>query len=224
MPVFVPLRIPAPAAAPEALQAEMWAPSTNPQVRGAVETIIETCIAMETDINELDARVGDGDTGSTFASAARAVRREIDTLPFASGAALLTALGDIKRKAMGGSSGVLFAILLSRAAEAFDDRQDWVAALSAGLDAMQTYGGARTGDRTMVDALKPALDALAMGASLPAAALAARAGAKSTAGMLRAGAGRSAYLDARSLEGITDPGAEAVARIFEALAGLGSAG
>ena len=57
---------------------------------------------------------GDGDTGSTFASAARAVNSSIDDSPFADGAALLSASSDIKRKAMGGSSGVLFAILLAR--------------------------------------------------------------------------------------------------------------
>lgn len=218
MPVFVPLRATEAVAAPELAQAEAWTPSTDAQGRRIVETIVDTCLAMETDINALDAKVGDGDTGSTFATAARAVQRSIETLPFASGATLLAALGDIKRKAMGGSSGVLFAILLARAAEAYGEKPDWTGALVAGLEAMQKYGGARIGDRTMVDALKPALETLATGGNLQAAAHAARKGANSTAGMLRAGAGRSSYLDARSLEGITDPGAEAVARIFEALA------
>ncbi|MGO4837803.1 DAK2 domain-containing protein, partial [Rhizobiaceae sp. 2RAB30] len=95
---------------------------------------------------------------------------------------------------------------------------DWVQALSAGLGAMQKYGGAALGDRTMVDALRPALDRLAAGSGLKSAASTARKGSDATAKLQRANAGRSAYLEARSLEGINDPGAEAVARIFEALA------
>ena len=78
-------------------------------------------------------------------------------------------------------------------------------------------GGARPGDRTMVDALAPALDALPQG--LAAAAQAARQGADATARMTRAGAGRSSYLSADRLTGHNDPGAEGVARLLEALAG-----
>ncbi|OCP23577.1 MULTISPECIES: dihydroxyacetone kinase subunit DhaK [unclassified Ensifer] len=218
LPPFTAVRNTTAIATPAMEQASAWVPSTDETVRKIVEAIVETCIAMESDINDLDAKVGDGDTGSTFATAARAVRRNIDALPFASGAALLSALSEIKRKAMGGSSGVLFAILLARAAEAYGQKDDWTAALTAGVEAMQKYGGARIGDRTMVDALKPAFDTLAAGGDLKVAAAAARKGADATAGMLRAGAGRSSYLDARSLEGNKDPGAEAVARVFETLA------
>jgi len=217
LPPFLPVETPAPFPAPVIAHDEAPAPSADPAVRAIVETLIASAIAAEAEINALDARVGDGDTGTTFAAAARAVRDALDQLPFADGAALLAALGDIKRDAMGGSSGVLFAIFLARAAEAYRDAPEWSAALSAGLAAVQTYGGAGPGDRTLVDALKPALDALQDGRGLPAAAAAARAGADSTAAMRRARAGRSAYLEARSLEGITDPGAELVARLFAAL-------
>jgi dihydroxyacetone kinase len=81
---------------------------------------------------------------------------------------------------------------------------------------MQQIGGAGLGDRTMVDALHPALEAL--GDGLAAATRAARAGADHTATMRRAKAGRAAYISAGNLEGHVDPGAEAVARLFEALA------
>lgn len=206
-------------AAPAIAEATRPVPSSDDRVRRVVEIVVETCIAMQSDIDALDAKVGDGDTGSTFATAARAVRKSLDDLPFAEGAALLSTLSDIKRKAMGGSSGVLFAIFLAKSAEAYRENGDWVQALSAGLGAMQKYGGAALGDRTMVDALRPALDRLAAGSGLKSAAAAAREGSDATAKLLRANAGRSAYLEARSLEGINDPGAEAVARIFEALAG-----
>ena len=68
----------------------------------------------------------------------------------------------------------------------------------------------------MVDALSPALDALETG--IKPAAAAARTGANRTAGMLKAKAGRAAYINAKQLEGHIDPGAEAVARLFEHLA------
>ena len=158
---------------------------------------------------------------SGLPAAARAVQKSIAELPFADGAALLSALSDIKTRAMGGSSGVLFAILLATSAESYRESGDWIIALGDGLDAMKRYGGARPGDRTMVDALQPALDALKQGASLGEAARRARDGAHATERMLTARAGRSSYLDERSLEGVTDPGAEAIARVFEALAGRG---
>jgi triose/dihydroxyacetone kinase / FAD-AMP lyase (cyclizing) len=78
------------------------------------------------------------------------------------------------------------------------------------------YGGAKPGDRTMVDALVPALQAL-KSSNLYAAAKAARMGANATANMTRARAGRSSYVSAQKLKGINDPGAEAVARLLEEL-------
>ncbi|MEM9852687.1 MAG: DAK2 domain-containing protein, partial [Pseudomonadota bacterium] len=72
------------------------------------------------------------------------------------------------------------------------------------------------GDRTMIDALAPALGSL--GDGLAAAAVAARAGADGTAGIHTAKAGRAAYVPSENLAGHNDPGAEAVAILFEALA------
>ena len=69
----------------------------------------------------------------------------------------------------------------------------------------------------MIDALSPAFAALVAGNGLSAAAKAAREGADGTAKMLSANAGRSSYLEARSLDGYADPGAEGIALIFEAL-------
>lgn len=200
--------------------ATRFAPSNDATVRTLMEAVIDACLSSEADLNELDAKVGDGDTGTTFAAAARTIQGELDTLPMANGEELLAALSDITSKLMGGSSGVLFAILFANAADAFKHKADWSSALSAGLDAMQKYGGAKPGDRTMIDALKPALDVLVSGAGLQDAARQARAGADATASMLSARAGRSSYLEARSLDGNADPGAEGIARIFEKIAGL----
>jgi dihydroxyacetone kinase len=71
----------------------------------------------------------------------------------------------------------------------------------------------------MLDALFPAAAALEAGEGLAAAARAARRGAALTASMTRAGAGRSSYVPAEALRGVVDPGAAAMAAVFEALAG-----
>lgn len=82
---------------------------------------------------------------------------------------------------------------------------------------MMTYGGAAPGDRTLIDALAPALLILSKKGDLPSAACAARAGADATAKMTRAKVGRASYLSAANLQGIADPGAEAVALLLEGL-------
>jgi triose/dihydroxyacetone kinase / FAD-AMP lyase (cyclizing) len=69
----------------------------------------------------------------------------------------------------------------------------------------------------MIDALEPALAALASGKSLAQAAAAAKAGADATANMQRAGAGRSSYVSASNLQGIADPGAVGVAILLKEL-------
>lgn len=217
-PTLVPVKDMQTVSPPEIMSSPNYAPSNNPEVRKMLETIIETCIASEDDLNELDAKVGDGDTGTTFAGAARTVKSKMDQLPLADGAELFETLSDIKSKLMGGSSGVLFAIMFANASIEFGKTTSWPKALSAGLDAMQKYGGAKQGDRTMIDALRPAIDTLVKGGSVTEAGIEARKGANSTAEMLSANAGRSSYLEARSLKGHSDPGAEGIARIFESIA------
>ncbi|TAZ81242.1 DAK2 domain-containing protein, partial [Rhizobium ruizarguesonis] len=120
---------------------------------------------------------------------------------------------------MGGSSGVLLSIFFTAAAKAMTDKADISAALLAGLDRMTFYGGAAVGDRTMVDALSPALQALASG-DVVAAAKAAATGAESTKTMMKARAGRASYVGERDLAGVADPGAVAVAGAFGVAASL----
>ena len=116
---------------------------------------------------------------------------------------------------MGGSSGVLLAIFFTAAGDAASGGANLRESLQAGLKRMQQIGGANVGDRTMIDALDPAIEQLQHGVS--AAASAARAGANRTAEMLSAKAGRAAYINSEQLKGNIDPGAEAVARLFEGL-------
>ncbi|GAB4283019.1 MAG: dihydroxyacetone kinase subunit DhaK [Roseovarius sp.] len=188
-------------------------PSRHDGHRALIESCCRALIAAESDLNALDARAGDGDTGSTLATAARALIEALDRLPLADWTQLFRAIGLELSQTMGGSSGVLLAIFFTAAGDASSRGCDLVESLQAGLERVQQVGGAQPGDRTMIDALRPALDALPKG--LPQAARAAREGADSTAGMTRARAGRSAYLSRETLAGVNDPGAEAVARLFE---------
>ncbi len=118
---------------------------------------------------------------------------------------------------MGGSSGVLVSILLTTTARELSGGADAATALRAGLASVRDHGGARVGDRTFVDALEPALEALPDG--VEAAARAAREGADATGRMTTAKAGRSSYVREDQLDGVVDPGAEAVATVLEAWAG-----
>lgn len=173
-------------------------------------------IESEADLNLLDAKSGDGDTGSTLATAARALIDAMDTLPLADHTQLYRAIGLELSQTMGGSSGVLLAIFFAAAGDASSSGLPMKEALQTGLERMRKIGGANPGDRTMVDALLPALEELGAGGA--AAAAAARKGADYTATLTSAKAGRASYINAEQLDGHIDPGAEAVARLFEHLA------
>jgi len=193
-------------------------PSDNEKARSFLRTICETLKNKKDHLNRLDSKVGDGDAGATLAGAAQAIEEALDELPLADGAKLLESLSSLIGRSAGGSSGVLLAIFTEAASVQFKTSQNWYEALSHGAEQMMFHGGAKLGDRTMLDALVPALNALKEEKSLAEAARVARAGAEETARMTDAGAGRSAYLGAETLSGVVDPGAEAVASVFEGLA------
>lgn len=201
---------------PDGLAPILPVPSAHPARRALIERCCKALVATERDLNALDAKSGDGDTGSTLAGAARALLAALDRLPLADPTQLYRAIGMELSQTMGGSSGVLLAIFFAAAGDASASGKSWIGALSAGLDRVMQVGGAAPGHRTMIDALAPALAALPQG--LAAAAAAARAGADATAGMTRARAGRASYLAPDKLAGHNDPGAEGVARLFEDLA------
>ncbi|HEX3382005.1 MAG TPA: dihydroxyacetone kinase subunit DhaK [Paraburkholderia sp.] len=204
-------------------------------LRRAIEAVCECLLAAEPTLTEMDQRVGDGDLGISLARGARAVQLELDS--YASETTPGAALREISatlRRVVGGTSGPLYAVMLLRAAVALEHSDEtsarqWAAAFSAGVDGLMELGGASPGDRTMVDALKPAADALQNGlvhmastdAALQAAVDAASDGALRTASM-HPRRGRSSYVGDRAL-GHVDPGAHAVAlwlaAIRDALAG-----
>lgn len=195
-----------------------FTPSDNTRVRECVSSVTNTLIQLENRLNALDAKVGDGDTGSTFAQGARdiAQRLEENTLPLNDVSKLLLLVGERLATVMGGSSGVLMSIFFTAAGQKLHDGQPLPEALLSGLAQMKQYGGADLGDRTLIDALQPALEALQKG-DLQAAVQAAQQGAEATAKMEKAGAGRSSYVNKENLDGVMDPGAVAVAEVFKAM-------
>jgi dihydroxyacetone kinase len=121
---------------------------------------------------------------------------------------------------MGGTSGVLLSIFAAATGRTLASGASWPVSLRAGVDQVRFYGGAGPGDRTMLDALIPAVAALEQGGDCAAAARAAREGAEATARMAKAQAGRSSYLAETALKGVADPGAVAIAAAFDAAASV----
>jgi ATP-dependent dihydroxyacetone kinase len=193
-------------------------PSEDASMAGFVTHCCDVFIEAETELNALDVHSGDGDTGATLAGAARALKKSIDRLPLADLTQLYRAIGLELSQTMGGSSGVLLAIFFSAVGDALSSGTPNVKALKAGITRVQEVGGASPGDRTMIDALSPALDALPQGFS--AAAKAARQGADLTSKIVKAKAGRASYISEDRLRGHNDPGAEAVALLFEKMSAV----
>ncbi|MEQ3710788.1 MAG: dihydroxyacetone kinase subunit DhaK [Tateyamaria sp.] len=201
---------------PDGLSPIQPIPSANDKTAAIIAQCCDLLIAAENDLNTLDAKSGDGDTGSTLATAARALKGALDRMPLADLTQLFRAIGNELSQTMGGSSGVILAIFFGATGDACASGKPTPKALKAGLDRISQVGGAAQGDRTMIDALAPALAALPEGISVAAAA--ARTGADGTASMGQAKAGRASYVPEENLLGHNDPGAEAVARLFEGLA------
>lgn len=189
------------------------------------------CAALrgaEARLTELDGAVGDGDLGISLARGADAVLRDLPGYDLRGAAGTLRALSATLMRALGGTSGPLYAAGLLRAAVVLDGRgspgaADWAASWQAGNAAIMELGGAAPGDRTMLDALHPGLEAFQAalsegepaGEALFRAVSAAAQGAADTAAMLPR-RGRSSYLGERAL-GHPDPGAEAVAVWLKAI-------
>jgi dihydroxyacetone kinase-like protein len=179
-------------------------------------------------LTHLDAAIGDADHGINLVRGfSAAVAALAENAPDTPGAVLMTVGGTLISK-VGGASGPLYGTAFRRAGKAMGtepdvDAQLLGAALQAALDGVTGLGAAAEGDKTMVDALAPAVrayqQALTAGAAevdaVRAAANAAAAGAEATIPM-QALKGRASYLGPRSV-GHQDPGATSTALLLAAL-------
>jgi dihydroxyacetone kinase-like protein len=169
-------------------------------------------------LTALDSPIGDADHGSNLQRGFTAVSAALEKDAPATPGAVLALAGRQLISTVGGASGPLYGTLLRRTGKALGDSGEVSAeqlaeALRTGVDAVRTLGGAAPGDKTMVDALVPAVEALAD--SFTAARTAAVEGAEATT-PLQARKGRASYLGERSI-GHQDPGATSAALIFVAL-------
>lgn len=179
--------------------------------------VCRAAIEAETELTDLDRRVGDGDMGTNLARGARAIldaERPLSASPDT--ASFLRAASGIARRVVGGTSGPLYAAMLLGMGEEIARSGDAGGAFAHGAERLMAIGGAKPGDRTMVDALAPAAEAFRSGGGLTQAAEAARVGAEATA-QEAAHLGRSSYLGDRAI-GVPDPGAVAIAKLLESLA------
>jgi dihydroxyacetone kinase len=186
----------------------------------AIEAACDALLAAEDELTELDRVTGDGDLGVSMARAARAVQSALALYPVDDISATLKALGHTLRLELGGSSGPLYGVLFLRCAGVLARTHaiglaQWSEALAQGCQALSELGGAKPGDRTMLDALDPFVKTLQQSVSvkstradLLAAVAAAEHGVDATAHMKPA-LGRSSYLGERVL-GYPDPGARAI--------------
>ena len=194
---------------------------TGRSTKLAIEAACNALILAEAELTELDRITGDGDLGASMERAARAVLAAMDFYPLDDIPITLQALAHTLRHELGGSSGPLYGILFLRCASVLERAggaiglAQWAEAIRQGCDAISELGGAKPGDRTMLDALDPFAQALnADFAGNPplkavmAAVAAAERGVEATAQM-KPRAGRSSYLGDRVL-GYPDPGAKAV--------------
>ncbi|GGN10174.1 dihydroxyacetone kinase subunit DhaL [Streptomyces fuscichromogenes] len=170
-------------------------------------------------LTALDSPIGDADHGSNLQRGFKAVVAVLEKDAPATPGAVLTLAGRQLISTVGGASGPLYGTLLRSTGKALGDAAEvseaqFAEALRAGVDKVMALGGAAPGDKTMIDALVPAVDAL--GEGFGAARAAAEQGAEATI-PLQARKGRASYLGERSI-GHQDPGATSSALLVAGLA------
>ena len=198
---------------------------------GTVKRWLETAAAALHEqrdyLTQLDAAIGDADHGTNMDRGFSAVVGKLDGLEGSPGK-LLTTAGATLVSTVGGASGPLWGTALRRAGRSLGDAEEFggpelAVALEAALAGVVELGAAQEGDKTMVDALAPAVHTLRsqldgggdIGAALTAARAACEEGMRATT-PLQASKGRASYLGERSI-GHQDPGATSTALIIAAL-------
>ncbi|MEU5275548.1 dihydroxyacetone kinase subunit DhaL [Streptomyces asoensis] len=174
-------------------------------------------------LTALDSPIGDADHGSNLRRGFTAVRAALEKEDPGTPGAVLVLAGRQLISTVGGASGPLYGTLLRRTGKDLGDAAEvdetrFAEALRVGVDAVMQLGGAAPGDKTMIDALVPAVDALSAG--FGAARSAAEQGAEATT-PLQARKGRASYLGERSI-GHQDPGATSAALLIAALIDAGA--
>jgi phosphoenolpyruvate---glycerone phosphotransferase subunit DhaL len=185
---------------------------TSEQVHDWIRRFADVVAENRAELVRLDTAIGDGDHGTNLDRGMRKAVEKLDGLEGGDIGATLKAVGMALVSSVGGAAGPLYGTLFMQMGSATAGREEldlagWTAAVDAGIKGVQARGKAQPGDKTMLDALLPALEALRAGDddALRRAADAAEEGMKATI-PLEARKGRASYLGPRSV-GHQDPGA-----------------
>jgi dihydroxyacetone kinase-like protein len=199
--------------------------------QATLDVIREMAAAMEENrrqLTKLDSEIGDGDHGNNMNRGFQAALERLENADLATPADVLKAVSMALISKVGGAAGPLYGTAFLRASSALGEKEevsakDAAEALEAALGGIKQRGKAEVGDKTIVDALQPAVEAAREAADggsvagvLRAAAGAAEEGAEATV-PIRARRGRASYLGARS-EGHQDPGATSTYMLLDAAA------
>jgi phosphoenolpyruvate---glycerone phosphotransferase subunit DhaL len=201
---------------------------TIEQLAGWLRRFRNLVIKNQTPLTELDSAIGDADHGSNMARGMTAVIDKLDGHEPSHASELFKIVAMALVTSVGGASGPLYGTFFLRFGGAAGpatelDIEGLAMALDAGLTGIMERGKAEPGDKTMVDALSPAVDAMEAviksGGDLAAAVTSARdaaaAGRDATVPLV-ARKGRASYLGERSA-GHMDPGAASMSLLFDAL-------
>jgi dihydroxyacetone kinase-like protein len=187
---------------------------TSDQVRDWIRRFADVIAEHRMELVRLDTAIGDGDHGTNMDRGMKKAVEKLDSTDGGDIGADLKAVGMALVSSVGGAAGPLYGTLFlqmgsASAGQAELDLDGWAAAVEAGVKGVQARGKAEPGDKTMVDALLPAVDALKQGGEIDEAlersAAAAEDGMKATIPM-EARKGRASYLGPRSVDH-QDPGA-----------------
>jgi dihydroxyacetone kinase-like protein len=198
---------------------------TSEQVRDWIRRFADVVSEKRMDLVRLDTAIGDGDHGTNMDRGMKKAVEKLDSTEGGDIGADLKAVGMALVSSVGGAAGPLYGTLflqMGSAATGKDelDLDGWTAAVEAGVKGLQSRGKAEPGDKTMIDAWLPALEALReggdLGEALTRSADAAEEGMKGTT-PLEARKGRASYLGPRSV-GHQDPGATSTYLLLRAAA------
>ena len=200
-----------------------------PQVKQILMDLTARVVQSRDELNSMDAACGDGDFGTSIWKSFSNARKELDRLTSDDVGTVILAVGQAILSSAGGAAGPIFGsffIEAGKVAKGKDelDITDLERMFDASLNQIKRQGGAKVGDKTVVDALEPAVNSLKedvtgnthLSQALRNAASAARTGCESTKGIV-ARHGKARYLGEQTI-GYVDPGAYVMMVIFETFA------
>ena len=200
---------------------------TGATVRAWLHSYAEDIAERRGELTQLDTAIGDGDHGTNMHRGMGKVVEKLDAQEGDDIGALLKTVGMTLVSTVGGAAGPLYGTVFLQLATKANGKEEldlagWTEALDAAVTGVQARGKAQAGDKTMVDALLPALEALRaadgaeLGTALELSAAAAEEGMHATVPM-EARKGRASYLGPRSI-GHQDPGATSTHMLLDTAA------